>query len=61
MLDRQTSICYTVFMENEINYEVVVLYLCESEQIILKPNQLYKFEVKEDCERCKELAKLADF
>lgn len=48
-------------MENEINYDVVVLYLCESEQVILKPNQLYKFEVKEDCERCKELAKLADF
>lgn len=31
------------------------LALCESEQLILKPNRLYVFEVIEGCKRCKEL------
>ena len=50
-------------MENEIevNHDVVVLMLCESEQVFLKPNQLYKFEVAENCKRCKEMEKISDY
>ena len=49
-------------MEHELNNEVVVtLMLCESKQVLLKPNQLYTFEVDENCTHCKELEKLSDY
>lgn len=44
------------------DYEMVdmepvdVRWLCESQQIYLRPNHIYKFVVKEDCEKCRELA-----
>lgn len=28
------------------------MWLCESQHLILRPNVLYKFEVKDDCEEC---------
>ena len=37
---------------------VTILALCEQEAIFLKPNQLYKFEVVEGCEKCKRIQKL---
>ena len=37
--------------------EVVELALCESERLVLKPNQLYIFKVYEDCEACKRIEK----
>jgi len=35
--------------------KIIKLYLCESEMLILKPNQRYIFKVDENCKRCKEL------
>lgn len=35
---------------------IITLALCESEQLILKPGVLYRFEVRKGCERCEELA-----
>lgn len=32
------------------------MLLCETDRIILKPNQLYIFRVDPDCKRCNELA-----
>ena len=37
---------------------VTILALCEQEAIFLKPNQLYKFEVVEGCEKCERIQKL---
>lgn len=37
--------------------DVIELALCESEKLILKPNQLYFFRIHPDCLRCKELEK----
>lgn len=37
---------------------ITVLFLCEQEHLILKPNQLYRFEVSPGCKRCQELAAL---
>lgn len=48
-----------MYMENETD-NVVVLNLCESEILFLKPNQIYKFEVDEKCKRCIQLKTLSD-
>ena len=34
---------------------VIELWLCETEQLVLKPRVLYHFTVDETCKRCKEL------
>lgn len=39
--------------------EVIWLALCEASFLFLKPDVLYKFEVREGCEDCKRLAELA--
>lgn len=36
--------------------DVCVLWLCETEQVALRPDLLYRFEVKDGCERCASLA-----
>jgi len=36
--------------------EVIVLALCESERLVLRPDQLYRFTVMPGCARCAELA-----
>ncbi len=36
--------------------QVVELYLCESQSLVLKPNTLYWFRVDAKCERCKSIA-----
>lgn len=36
--------------------EVCVLKLCESQQLYLRPEKLYRFEVEEGCEECEYLA-----
>lgn len=38
----------------------VEMYLCETERLFLKPNQLYRFVVHPTCERCDEISKLTD-
>ena len=35
--------------------DVCELRLCEQHHLILKPNQLYKFTLDENCEACKAL------
>lgn len=35
---------------------VVEMALCTAEQVFLKPNQLYRFYVKEGCDKCARLA-----
>jgi hypothetical protein len=35
---------------------ISVLALCEQDAVILKPDQLYRFEVVEGCEKCARLA-----
>lgn len=35
---------------------VTIMGLCETEQLVLHPNQLYRFMVMPDCARCAELA-----
>lgn len=39
---------------------VTELRLCDQEKLGLRPNHLYRFTVKLDCERCIELATLSD-
>lgn len=34
---------------------VTEMYLCETERLFLKPNQLYRFAVHPNCARCQEL------
>ena len=36
------------------------LKLCETEQLFLKPDVLYRFSVDPDCERCREIARIGD-
>ena len=36
--------------------QVVEMRLCESERLFLKPDQLYRFTVADNCQRCKEIA-----
>lgn len=40
--------------------DVLEMFLCETERVILKPNQLYRFNVDPNCDRCKYLAKEGD-
>ena len=37
---------------------VTVMAICETEQLILHVNQLYRFVVMPDCARCAELARI---
>lgn len=37
--------------------QIIEMGLCETEQVILKPDQLYKFVEMPNCKRCAELAK----
>lgn len=39
--------------------DVVVLALCESEALYLRPNVKYLFQVVDDCKRCSELEIIA--
>lgn len=36
--------------------KVIVMALCESERLGLRPNVTYRFEVRPGCQRCAELA-----
>ena len=38
--------------------EVTEMFLCETERLFLRPNQLYRFKVSPDCKRCRELAEM---
>ncbi len=40
--------------------EVHEMYLCETEQLFLHPDQLYRFIVHPTCRRCKEIAIIGD-
>ena len=35
--------------------EVLDLFLCESQRLVLRPGQLYRFRVDPDCEKCKAI------
>ena len=35
-----------------------VMGICEVDHVFLRPNQLYRFEVIEGCEKCKKLAEV---
>lgn len=39
------------YMEETIE-PVYVLWLCEQNELMLRPDQCYQFKVKEDCEKC---------
>ena len=36
------------------------MYLCATEHIFLRPNQLYMFKVADGCERCKKMAEISE-
>lgn len=36
--------------------EVTEMFLCETQGLFLRPNQLYRFKVSPGCESCLELA-----
>lgn len=40
---------------DEVIEPVLMMWLCESQAIYLKPGQIYKFEVDPNCTKCKEL------
>ena len=43
--------------EHSAENDVCVLWLCEAQDgVFLKPDTLYRFEVKDGCDRCEELA-----
>lgn len=42
--------------EDEVVEPVVVMFLCEPNQVYLRPNINYRFVVGENCNKCKELA-----
>lgn len=46
-------------MTDEVMGEVMVLALCESVHLFLKPNVLYRFEVVDGCAACLRLEALS--
>lgn len=38
-------------------HPVIELAMCEYSHLVLKPNQLYKFVVREDCSECVRISK----
>jgi len=44
--------------EEIIHMDIVTLFLCEQEHLVLRPNVLYLFEVGAACEECQRLAKV---
>lgn len=53
---------YDWFEQNGYGDEIVepvqMRYLCEQDAIVLRPFQMYYFEIDENCDKCKELAKI---
>lgn len=51
---------YDWFEQNGYGDEIIepvdVRWLCEQDAIVLKPGQLYYFEVKKGCGKCEALA-----
>lgn len=54
-LCRQPWPCQTVAALGDDD-DPTTMWLCETEKVMLRPDMIYRFEVKEDCERCVELA-----
>jgi len=44
--------------ENQSREPVITMFLCETEALVLKANQLYKFVVHPDCPLCTRLEKV---
>lgn len=40
------------------NPQITEMFLCETQNVILKPNVLYRFDLHEDCAECKTLTKV---
>lgn len=50
---------YIKWLEEQLyDPQITEMYLCETERLILHPNQLYKFIVDKNCSRCKALEKM---
>ena len=45
-----------ILSRRSVEPQVVEMRLCESERLFIKPDQLYRFSVAENCQRCKEIA-----
>jgi hypothetical protein len=41
---------------DEVEEPVYKMWLCEYTKVMLRPDTIYKFEVKEDCDECVRLA-----
>lgn len=39
----------------EVKEHIIEMYICEVDHIILQPNQLYRFLIHPNCEKCKKL------
>jgi hypothetical protein len=45
-----------IFVDSAIPGDPIEMALCSTEQVFLKPNQLYRFYVKESCAECSRIA-----